>query len=341
MRRLEEGAAAPVSLRDDPSAAFVGVDLGGTKIECALVESDGRVELRDRRPTPVGLGPEAVLEEVALGIEGLVAQSSFKLGGVGVGIAGQVDADNGIVHTSPNLRWRDVPAGRILTKRVDAPVTVANDVFAATIGEWTCGIGRGERDLACVFIGTGIGGGVVSHGHPLRGADGTAAEFGHMALVEGGRKCHCSATGCWEAYVGGWAIAERAREAVKASPLLGSMILKVAGSHDAIDARAVEGAAARQDPLALLLEADFARSLGRGLASVVNAFNPRLLVLGGGVVESWPRLVRLAEKELYAQALEVATAKLRVAKAGLGNDAGVVGAAHLARTARGPGGSDQ
>jgi glucokinase len=190
----------------------VGVDLGGTKVEAAHVDADGHLQRRLRRPTDVKDGPQAVKLEIVDAVRELVEGAGSPPAGVGVGVAGQIEAGSGVVRFAPNLDWHDVPFQADLGAALGLPVVVTNDVRAAAWGEWLHGAGRGCDDLVCLFVGTGIGGGVVSGGQMLSGCSNTAGELGHMVVDLGGPTCHCGNRGCLEALAGGWAIARRARE---------------------------------------------------------------------------------------------------------------------------------
>jgi glucokinase len=251
-----------------------------------------------------------------------------------------VDPRTGAVRYAPNLRWRDFPLRARLEEAVDLPVWVLNDVQAATYGEWLHGAGRGAEHLVTLFVGTGIGGGVVLDGRLIHGCDGTAGEIGHMKIDRAGPQCTCGRQGCLEAYAGGWAIARRAREALQDEAGRGSVLLEAAGGRaDAVTAETVSAAYHLGDPLAARLVEEIAVALATGVASVVSGFNPCLVILGGGVIEGIPALVSLIRTEVAARALEVPAASVRIVTAALGRHAGAVGAAAWARhgggTARG------
>ena len=194
----------------------IGVDLGGTKVEVAQVDSAGQVRQRLRRPTDVRDGPAAVEAEIVAAVRELRQAVDAPPIGVGVGVAGQIEAASGAVRFAPNLGWHDVPLQADLQQALGLPVAVTNDVRAATWGEWLHGAGQGCDDLVCLFVGTGIGGGVVSGGRMLTGGSNTAGELGHMTIDLHGPPCHCGNRGCLEALAGGWAIARRAQEAIGA-----------------------------------------------------------------------------------------------------------------------------
>ncbi len=312
----------------------IGVDLGGTKVEVALVDASGNIRRRMRRATEVQGGPAAVREEIIEMVKESM-QDIPSLAGVGVGVAGQVGADTGIVHFAPNLDWHEVPFQDDLLQALGLPVVVTNDVQAATWGEWLHGAGKGCSDLVCLFIGTGIGGGVVSAGRMLSGCSNTAGELGHITVDLHGPPCHCGNRGCLEALAGGWAIAARAHEVMLADPAAGEEMLKTAkdqepGLNEPVSAAVVTRAARSGNPLAQLLVSEATEALIAGAVSIVNAFNPCRLILGGGVVTGMPELIPRIDQGVRRYALEAATSRLEVLPAKLGNEAGVVGAASLA-----------
>jgi glucokinase len=296
----------------------------------AVVGPSGRVLQVHRHPTLASEGAERVVRDLASCITGCLGKPGRSAAAVGIGVAGQVNRA-GVVRTSPNLGWRNIALRRLIEEAVARPVIVANDLRAITYGEWRHGAARGARDAVCVFVGTGVGGGVVADGQLLYGATWTAGEVGHTTLVVNGRKCHCPNAGCLEAYVGGWAIAERAQEAARADPGAGEGLIARAGTLGGITAETVAEAAQGGDPLARRLLRETSEFLGAGLVGVVNAFNPQVLVLGGGVIDGSPGLFRASASWARSHALAVASRRVRIVRAGLGDRAGVIGAAGLAR----------
>ena len=309
----------------------LGVDLGGTKVEMALVDEAGGVVASSRHETRSEEGADRVISAIANSARSLVLGAGRPVGAAGVGVAGQVEKDTGAVTFAPNLRWTDVPLRSVLEQALGMPVAVINDVRAITIGEWRHGAGRGASDLVCLFVGTGVGGGVISGGHLVEGSTNAAGELGHVTIVSDGRACTCRNRGCLEAYAGGWAIAERAQERVLGEPDAGRRLIALAGSAEKVTATTVTQAYGEGDTMAKQLVEETALYLAAGLTGLVNAFNPSLLILGGGVVRGIPDLVALAEPLVRARALEAALADLTIATAELGDKAGVIGAASLAR----------
>ncbi len=309
----------------------IGVDLGATKVEVAKVDAKGRLDQRIVLSTDVGGGPSGVGSQIIAAIRDIEKKVDSSPVGVGVGVAGQIDAQQGVVRFAPNLEWHDIPLQMDLRQTLGLPVAVTNDVRAATWGEWIHGAGQGCDDLVCLFVGTGIGGSVVSGGQMLTGCSNTAGELGHTTIDLHGPLCHCGNRGCLEAHAGGWAIAQRAQEAIRKDPIAGAYLLKkVNGQHDALNAKVVAQAAGEQDPLARLLVDEVAQALVAGAVSLVNAFNPCRLILGGGVIEGLPDLIDRIAQGTRQLALGAATEPLQVLPAQLHNDAGVIGAASLA-----------
>src|SRR5438067_1977126 len=175
---------------------FIGVDLGGTKTELGLVDPDGHLLTRLRFPTPRDAPSDVVIDEILAVVRTHFAKANAV--GIGIGVAGQIDAATGKVLYAPNLEWHDVPLGYRLQKALALPVLVINDVRAAAFGEWAYGAGRKTEHMICIFVGTGVGGGVVAGGQLLKGCSNAAGELGHSTIVAGGRPCRCSNLGCLE-----------------------------------------------------------------------------------------------------------------------------------------------
>jgi glucokinase len=309
----------------------IGIDLGGTKIEIALVDSSGNIGGRINVPTDVKGGPSAIIKQILDGVTELSDKEDLSwLSGVGIGVAGQIMPENGVVRHAPNLKWDNVPIQEELAKHINLPVAVVNDVRAVAWGEWLHGAGKDCDDLVCIFVGTGIGGGVVSGGHMLSGCTNTAGELGHMTVKLNGPECTCGNNGCLEALASGWAIGRDARKLVSDNPDKGAMLLKLAdGKLEDIDAETVEKAYHDNDALAHEIIDGIAEALAAGMVGIVNAFNPCRLILGGGVIEGLPELIKLVEDGIRRNALAASTSKLEVLQAKLHNDAGVIGAAAL------------
>jgi len=308
----------------------IGVDLGGTKIEIANVDETGNVIDRVRMPTNVAGGPSAIEKQIHQGIQELCAKHQSQPIGIGVGVAAQIDADQGVIRNAPNLKWKDVPFQENLKILTKLPVTITNDVRAAAWGEWLYGAGKGSADMICMFVGTGIGGGIVCNNQMLIGCSNTAGEVGHMTIRSPGLPCHCGSSGCLESIAGGWAIGKRTQQAIQSDKDTGAPLLKrVDGDIEKVTAKIVSEAYNQGDLLAKHIIDETLLALIDGCSGLVNAFNPCRVILGGGVIEGLPSLVEGIEAGVKKKALPTATQQLTFLRASLGNDAGVVGAAAL------------
>lgn len=313
----------------------VGVDIGGTKIAAGVVDHRGEIVAQTRRETPA-LHPEAIADAVADAVAELATTHRF--GPVGVAAAGFVDATRSTVVFAPNLAWRDEPLRARLEDRVRRDVVVENDANAAAWAEFRFGGGLDEDgrpvdDLVMLTLGTGLGGGIVSGGLLQRGANGAAAELGHVRAVPGGRACGCGNSGCWEQYVSGNALVRNAREFLAGGDTAGAPLLAAVGGDPAqVTGPVVTRLAQAGDPGCLQLLAELGRWVGEGTASFVAVLDPEVVVIGGGVSSAGDLLLTSARASLAAN-LSGRTHRrpppLRVAR--FGNDAGIIGAADLAR----------
>lgn len=295
----------------------LGIDIGGTKVGLALVRASGAIVREQRLATEPERGAAHVVRAIAAVARDVLGETDDVLCAVGVSVAGQVQP-GGVVAGAPNLGWRNVPLGALVADAFGCSAVVVNDVRAATWAEWRHGAGRGMSDLVVLYLGTGVGGGVVSGGRMLEGANGTAGELGHTTLVAGGRRCHCRNRGCLEAYVSGWAIAERALEH-GINPARAPSAEDVAALRTAGDARAIA------------LVRHTGELLGDALTGFINALGPARVILGGGIIDGFPELVDLARDVALARALPSAVRDVSIVAAALANDAPAIGAAELAR----------
>jgi len=336
MPNPKTAARSPRSRRKGGSShdgLVLGIDLGATKVVSALVDADGRIVHHSGRHLHENDGPGGVIATVVRSARTCLALSAQPPIAIGVAVAAQVNPRTGTVIHAPNLRWRDVALGRRLEDEIGGPVHVVNDARAATYAEWQLGAGRGYDDLFFVALGTGIGGSAVFNGHLVEGGTHAAGEVGHMTIVSAGRKCHCPNWGCFEAYVGGWAIAERAREAARGDSVLGAPLIQRAGSLDAVTAETVFREYRNGDPLARRIVRETERYLTDAVVGIANAFNPSALVLGGGLVAGMPEFIPAVEAAVRARCQPPA-AGAQVLRAQFIEDAPTIGAAAMARTFR-------
>ncbi|MGA8254968.1 MAG: ROK family glucokinase [Nocardioides sp.] len=305
-----------------------GIDVGGTKIAGAVVDEHGTVLEHQRVESPAS-DAEAVEDAIAeLVIE---LGSRHDLTAVGIGAAGYVDAKRSVVMFAPNIAWRDVDLRSEIQARVDLPVVIENDANAAAWGEFVFGAAADVDDMLMVTVGTGVGGGIVSGGQLFRGGFGAAAEIGHLRVVPQGRLCGCGNHGCLEQYASGSALVKQTR-ARAAAPGATALLASAGGDVDAIDGPMITAAAAAGDPFALEQVTELATWLGEALASLAAVLDPGMVVIGGGVSETGELLLEPV-RAAFASELSGRGHRpmLEIRTASLGNQAGVIGAADLAR----------
>ncbi|UDY22517.1 ROK family protein [Nocardioides sp. Kera G14] len=295
----------------------IGVDIGGTKVLAAEVLPDGTVARTARRSTPGRLVPVEVVED-ALTEAVLEVADGRRIDAVGLAAAGFVDAAGEKVMFAPHLPWRLDPARARLELRWGVPVALDNDANCAARAEFSYGVARGHTDVVMVNLGTGIGGGIVLGGTLMRGHNGMAGEFGHMQVVPDGRECECGRRGCWEQYCSGNALVREFRRQGGAEGLTGPMITEAAQSGDRLARAAFD---------------EIGRWLGVGLANLTAAFDPELVVVGGGVSAAGDLLLGPAVEAFGSSLVGAEHRDLPdVRRARFLNDAGVIGAADMART---------
>jgi len=309
----------------------VGVDVGGTKVLGGVVDATGKVLATSRRDTPREGGSELTKTIAAVALE-LMQEHSITA--VGVSAAGFVSSDRKTMLATPNIAdWNGVQLEVELTKLIGLPVVIENDANAAAWGEAKFGAGRNQAHMMMLTIGTGVGGGIVVNNELYRGAFGIAAEFGHLRVVPEGHLCGCGARGCFEQYASGSALRRHTREAISASPdLARNLLARGDGTIDGLTGQAITDAAREGDAVALAAFQTTAQYLGAGIASLAVLLDPSCVVIGGGVIdageillaptrEAMKRYMPFAGKHPYPE----------IVAAELGNEAGLVGVADLAR----------
>ncbi len=309
---------------------LIAVDLGGTSIRAARFNPSGPPALAQvKTPTQASEGPEAVVRRIIQAIENVVAAGATDLR-IGIGAPGPLDPRRGIILDAPNLPgWINLPLRDILQERLGFPVAVGNDANLAALAEWRFGTGRGTQDLLYLTISTGIGGGVIIDGRLLIGHSGLAAELGHMTVDPDGPLCSCGHRGHLEALASGPAIARRARDMIEQGCPSGLAERLRAG--EPITATAVGEAASSGDALARQVLEEAGEAIGLHLASLAHAFNPEIIVLGGGVMNIGPLVFEPIERSFRSHILHPAYLQdLRLVLATLGDDAGLIGAMVLA-----------
>lgn len=309
----------------------IGIDLGGTKILIALVNKEtGEVIHYVKKKTKKDKGPQNIIRKMVNGIEELLEESKFHIediDSIGVGAAGQVDRENGIIIGAPNLDCYDLNIREHLTSHFNLPVYLGNDVEIAAMGEMKFGAAKGCDDFVCVFVGTGVGSSVVKDGKIIHGATGTAGEIGHMIVDLNGRQCACGAHGCLEAYASRSAIEKRIEGALRKGRH--SAILDYMETGKSISSSMIQKSIEREDELVIQCVNEAAEYLSGGLASIINFINPKLIILGGGLIEAVDYFYKTTVKKARAKCLPVPATKIEFKKAQLGDYSGVIGAAFL------------
>lgn len=299
--------------------AALALDIGGTKLAAGVVDESGRVLSFVVTPSRAELGPESGVERLfALGREAAGGSGVpwSEIGVVGIGCGGPLDRARGVLLSPPHLPgWLDVPITKLAENAYDRPAVLENDGTAGAAGEFRYGAGTGAENMVYLTISTGVGGGVVLGGRLYRGATGNGGELGHITVDWRGRACRgCGRRGCLEAYVSGTSIAERAREA----------------GMEETDATGVAAAAEAGDELAKAVWDETVAALASGVTSLVNVFEPDVMVLGGGVSRAGEQLLAPVRERVRGDAMGAAGRRVRIVQSALGDQVGVVGAAAIA-----------
>lgn len=320
----------------------LGIDIGGTKVAGGLVDENGVIAARTRRHTPHrSKSPKVVEDTIVEVVDELLASEparACEVGSIGVGAAGFVSADQGMVVFAPHLSWRDEPLRDNLSRRIHLPILVDNDANCACWAEHRFGAAKGESHVVMITLGTGIGGGLLIDGRIIRGRYGVTGEYGHMQVVPGGQRCECGNRGCWEQYASGNALVREARSIVLSnSPMGTDLAARVGGDFEELTGPVITEAAQDGDATAIELIREIGDWLGVGMANLAAALDPGLFVVGGGVSAAGELLLGPARdsfrKHLTGRGYRP---EARIEKAALGNDAGLIGAADLARLAARP-----
>ncbi len=312
-----------------------GVDIGGTDTKLGIVKESGEILADGKIETKAADGPEALRGRI-LAWFNENRSKDMDAAAVGIGCAGLVDRDNGILCFSPNLTgWKDVQLARLFSDVMNVPVTVENDVNCAAYAEYRMGAGRETRHFICVTLGTGVGGGIVLDGELFRGAHGYAGEIGHTVILADGPACTSGCRGCIESLIGARAIVERAKalltsSAERARILPGSSGESALKTITDFTVRDISLSAANGDELAAAVLRETGRYLGIGLCNLCHLFNPEAIAIGGGISRAGELILGPAREALRANAMNERIARVSVTLAELGNKASFLGAALLA-----------
>ena len=318
----------------------IGVDLGGTNVRAAVIDADEKIIAQVHHPSYAKQGAERVIA-ASVGVINEAIQSAGlsknDIGAVGMAVPGHIDTSKGIIRWSPNFGetidgafnvFLNVEFTPLISDQLGLPVTMGNDANVAALGEFRYGAGRTVQHMVMFTLGTGIGSGVIVNGEVLIGSTGGAVELGHHVIVAGGARCGCSTFGCIEAYCGQHAIVERALRAMEnGSPTL--LSAKVGSDKGTLTPEQIDEAARSGDAAAIGVFEETGYYLGIGMANAVHIFNPEMIVIGGGVRRA-TGLIESAKRSMYRHTIASLVSNVVVAEAGLGGDAGVMGAAELA-----------
>ena len=312
---------------------FVGIDLGGTSIKAGLVSEEGKILCKSTCPTLVERGARPVVDDMAKLVLDVVEKGGITMDdvkAVGIGLPGVQDPRTGRIPFCTNLGWHDVPVIEWMQETIKKPIYVENDATVAGLAESVSGVSAGIKNSVFLTLGTGVGGGVVLNGKVYSGDHGVGSEMGHMIILLGGEKCTCGNYGCWERYASATAIIRMGRKAAEENNA--SMIYtSVNGNLDEITAKTVMDAAKAGDESALKVFDDYVTYLCAGIVNIINAIDPEVIVLGGGVSHTGQFLLDAVRAKLPSMVFYKTMPYARIELATLGNDAGIIGAAMLGR----------
>ena len=297
----------------------IGIDLGGTNLKIALLDYSCHIIHKHVQPTSQFCQKDSLINAIVDSVESIFSKYNLKrsdIAGVGLGLPGPIDYDRGVVHFFPNIPgWNKVGLSAILKRRLRLPVYIDNDANVMALAEYNLGAAKGSRNAVCLTLGTGVGGGLILNGQLYRGSTYAAGEIGHMPLNEQGPDCNCGGIACLESYIGNRRISQEVyRKFAKNIPL------------DEVSAMASSG-----NKKAVALWNQVGNHLGVALVSIVNLLNPDCIVIGGGVAGAGPILLDKVVEVIHARSMSVQARAVKVMKAKLGNDAGMIGAGLLVK----------
>ena len=311
-------------------STFIGIDLGGTYIKYGLVGEGGEIIGKGKVPTPAGCGYAETMEVIASAVRGL-AKHGASVCGLGIGAPGVVDGEKGIVRLSGNLGWENKPFARDLSESLGIPVTLTNDANAAAFGEYACGAGSDYKSVVLITLGMGVGSGIVLNGKLYEGNEGAGAELGHEVIRFGGEKCACGRRGCFEAYASATALIKQTKRAME-KDRQSKLWQLCSGDIELLNGKTAFDGAKEGDKMAKRVVNNYLRYLSEGLAYIANTFRPEVILIGGGISAQGEKLTIPLQKRVEKLLLgHGGYAPVKILTASLGNDAGLVGAAMLAK----------
>ena len=314
---------------------FIGIDLGGTNIKIGCFDSGIKLICKTSTPTNADMGPEAVIDKMAQTVEKLLADAGLSLqqvGAAGIGSPGPAKYRDGVIIAATNMpKFKNVPIRQMLSERLGKPAILDNDANAACWGEYVLGAGKGAEDMVFFTLGTGIGGGIISNGKLVHGCGDNAAELGHIIIYPGGRRCNCGQRGCVEAYASASSTAKRAAEAVEAGTK--SSLKKVLEKEGQITCKDVYEHLAAGDKLARQITDETAKALAIVCVDMLHVTEPKRIVFAGGMIAAGDVLLNRIKHYFNEYIWPIKKETVEICFATLGEDAGIIGAAALAKQA--------
>ena len=315
---------------------FIGIDLGGTNVKIGCFDSQLELICKTAATTEADMGPEAVVDRIGDAAEKLLVDNDLSgeaIGAVGIGAPGPAKLDEGIIVASPNMPlFKNVPLRKMISERFGKPTVLENDANAACWGEFVAGAGKGTRDMVFFTLGTGIGGGIITDGKLVHGFADNAAELGHIIIYPDGRNCGCGQAGCVEAYASASSTARRATEAVQAGAQ--SSLKKVLDENGEITCKDVYEHLAAGDELAKKITDETAKALAIVCINVLHITEPKRIVFAGGMIAAGDVLLNRIKHFFNEYIWSLKKETVEIAFATLGEDAGIIGAAALAKQAK-------
>jgi len=307
----------------------LGIDIGGTNITVALVTEKGKIVRKIRFPTRAKEGKAKTINHIIKALTEIMKDlPSDSIRGIGIGAAGDIDPDKGVVRFSPNLFWKNVPIVRSIRDKFKLNVVLDNDANAAAWGTYVLETGRKVNNLLCVTLGTGVGGGIIIDGKIYHGASGSAGEIGHMTVNPHGQRCNCGNYGCLETYIGSDYIVKKAICEIRKGEK--SLIEKIVGGRlKSVTTQTIETAALRGDKLARRIWKEAGEYLGLALSGVINLLNPEAIIFGGGVAKAGELIFRPMREVIRKRAFKFPFQKVKFIRTKFGQDLGVIGAGLL------------
>ena len=308
----------------------IGIDIGGTSIKGAAVDSNGRVYETFSMPFVKGEPGEITVKKLASIVKEYIASFDLekKIEGIGIGCPGTLDIKNGVVNYSNNLGWDNLPIVDIMHEQLPYPIRLTNDANAASLGEAKFGAGKSYETIIMLTLGTGVGGGIIIDGKLFEGNEGKGGELGHTVIVVDGEQCTCGRKGCLEAYASATALIRDAKKAMRSNKR--SLMWKISPDIDLVGGKVPFEAAKQGDPTAIAVIDNYVKYLGEGILNFCNTFRPNVIVLSGGLANAgaflFDKVNKYVEERYYGYK---STPAVKIVPAELGYDSGKIGAAAL------------